>query len=93
MSFNWSNPATWLAVIAIVVVLVTIASTVTMAWALPVWAKDPCQKCTTGKMRWLSGQDSGSTGEALFMCKSCGHKEHRGGWASEIAMETWDAKR
>jgi hypothetical protein len=93
MSVDWKSPTTWLVVLSIVVVLVVLASTVTMSWALPEWAKDPCPKCESGKMKWLPGQDSGSTGEALFICKSCGHKEHRGGWASEIAMETWDAKR
>lgn len=47
---------------------------------------DPCGQCQ-GQMRHLPGRDSGSTGEAMFQCKDCGHQEHRGGWLSEWFFE------
>lgn len=93
MSYDWNAIAGWVMVGMLVVAVVGLLITITHSWSMPVWAKEACSKCTSGKMRWLKGQDSGSTGEALFICKSCGHKENRGGWASELAMETWDARR
>ena len=55
--------------------------------ALPGWARAPCTKCGSQKMAWEEGSDSGSTGEARFVCESCNHREFRGGWCSEIALE------
>lgn len=80
----------WLVGLVVVVVfIVWLNSILTM----PDFAREPCSqpKCD-GKVQWLRGRDAGSTGEAMFWCKKCGHKEHRGGWASELIMENWSEK-
>lgn len=80
-------------VVLVVIGLIWFLTTLNPFASLPEWAKGPCSKCGSGKVIWRKGKDSNSTGEAAFFCKSCGHKEFRGGCASELAMEHWEAKQ
>lgn len=82
----------WVVVVIVLVILLSACASVGGIISLPEWAKPDCPDCG-GPMKWLKGQDSNSTGEAKFACKACAHTEFRGGWASEIAMETWEAKK
>jgi hypothetical protein len=81
----------WLVLIPIVIG-VLLAISITGNISMPDWAKAPCHACGN-VMKWLKGQDSNSTGEAKFLCKSCGCSEYRGGMASELAMENWESKK
>ena len=79
----------WMIGICFVVVLIAVLTT---GPAMPDWARESCTLCKAPKMKWKKGHDAGSTGEAMFQCENCGHREHRGGWGSELAMEHWEAR-
>lgn len=81
----------WIIIASFVLVLTVLA--VTDKSCMPPWARELCRSCGSDKVRWLRGQESSSTGEAKFFCKACGHSEHRGGHASELAMQHWEAKK
>lgn len=74
-------------VVIITVVLVMLFPEETLGFAEPHWSQEVCTVCRKKTMQWKPGKDAGSTGEAFFECNECGHGEHRGGMASEIAME------
>ena len=76
-----------------ILVLVILVLVFLPSGSMPQWARYACSNCGSDRVRWMKGQDSAPHGEAKFLCKACGHVEHRGGSASEIAMENWEAQR
>jgi hypothetical protein len=79
----------WLVGIGILLLIMG-AIKIRQCMTLPEWAKATCKLCGGGKMRWARGQEDVDTGEALFRCKSCGHREYRGGCDSEMSMQRWE---
>jgi hypothetical protein len=82
-----------IAVVFISMLLIYVLTSTNTIFSIPEWAKNPCSKCGSGKVKWLKGQDSNGTGEAAFFCKSCGYKEFRGGCSGEVVMENWESKK